>query len=170
MYPTIEDTYDGWVETDKPQKERIRIYDMKGLVCFAFSKFYFRSFSQFQTMDHEYFVQLQICRIAYCKQNRINFLKIESSKLLMLTFKYILHLSFLMLSNICVTVTLKSVYSVQDFENLVLPFHLIQVTDVSYNFQNVYFVKFIKSLFKRNTWFSSGRFFLYLNFDFKHFI
>ena len=32
MYSTIEDTYDAWIDTDKGQKERIRIYDLKGLV------------------------------------------------------------------------------------------------------------------------------------------
>jgi len=31
MHPTIEDTYDAWIDADKGQKERIRIYDLKGL-------------------------------------------------------------------------------------------------------------------------------------------
>ena len=38
MYPTIEDTYDAWIEVDRgnpgpgSQKERIRLYDIKGQV------------------------------------------------------------------------------------------------------------------------------------------
>lgn len=31
MYPTIEDTYDAWIDADRGQKERIRIFDLKGL-------------------------------------------------------------------------------------------------------------------------------------------
>lgn len=30
MYPTIEDTYDAWIDIDRVEKERIRIYDVKG--------------------------------------------------------------------------------------------------------------------------------------------
>ncbi|XP_057314005.1 NF-kappa-B inhibitor-interacting Ras-like protein 1 [Hydractinia symbiolongicarpus] len=31
MHPTIEDSYDAWVDADRGQKERIRIFDVKGL-------------------------------------------------------------------------------------------------------------------------------------------
>ncbi|XP_065668709.1 NF-kappa-B inhibitor-interacting Ras-like protein 1 isoform X2 [Hydra vulgaris] len=31
MYSTLEDSYDAWIDADKGQKERIRIYDLKGL-------------------------------------------------------------------------------------------------------------------------------------------
>ena len=35
MYPTIEDIYDAWIDADRGQKEKIRIFDLKGLVkCF----------------------------------------------------------------------------------------------------------------------------------------
>uniref|UniRef100_A0A7M5XEZ3 Uncharacterized protein n=1 Tax=Clytia hemisphaerica TaxID=252671 RepID=A0A7M5XEZ3_9CNID len=30
MYPTIADSYDAWVDADRGQKERIRIYDLQG--------------------------------------------------------------------------------------------------------------------------------------------
>lgn len=32
MYPTIADSYDAWVDADRGQKERIRIYDLQGQV------------------------------------------------------------------------------------------------------------------------------------------
>lgn len=32
MYPTIEDIYDAWIDADRGQKEKIRIFDLKGLV------------------------------------------------------------------------------------------------------------------------------------------
>ena len=32
MYPTIEDIYDAWIDAYRGQKEKIRIFDLKGLV------------------------------------------------------------------------------------------------------------------------------------------
>lgn len=32
MYPTIADSFDAWVDADRGQKERIRIYDLQGQV------------------------------------------------------------------------------------------------------------------------------------------
>ena len=37
MYPTIADSFDAWVDADRGQKERIRIYDIQGQVLFIFS-------------------------------------------------------------------------------------------------------------------------------------
>lgn len=31
-FPTVEDTYEAWIEVDRAQRERIRIYDTAGLV------------------------------------------------------------------------------------------------------------------------------------------
>ena len=39
MYPTIADSFDAWVDADRGQKERIRIYDIQGQVF----KIYFPS-------------------------------------------------------------------------------------------------------------------------------
>ena len=35
MYPTKADSYDAWVDADRGQKERIRIYDLQGQVITA---------------------------------------------------------------------------------------------------------------------------------------
>lgn len=34
MHPTISDSYDAWVDADRGQKERIRIYDLQGQVLY----------------------------------------------------------------------------------------------------------------------------------------
>lgn len=34
-FPTVEDTYEAWIEVEKGQRERIRIYDTAGLVWAA---------------------------------------------------------------------------------------------------------------------------------------